>query len=133
MIDKGPSFSSFVLGTPTITLNKLKEMKIIGHGQILLHYGLSNGYEDHLLPLRSRVLPQIKSLNGEMDDLLCNILQQSIETTTLDNLGAYQTCHLLWTQVKKLYTNDIQHLYWVIFLIDSLNQPRMKLPSFVGR
>ena len=54
----------------------------------------------------------------KLDALLCNILQQSIEPKTLDNLGDYQNGYLLWTQVKKLYTNDIQRLYWVISSID---------------
>ena len=65
------------------------------------------------------------------DILLCNILQQSIEPKTLDNLGYYQTCSPLWTQAKKLYTNDVQCLYRVISSIDSLEHLEMKLSSLL--
>ena len=67
------------------------------------------------------------------DSLLYNIIQQSIEFKTLDNLKDYQTCQPPWTQAKNLYTNDVQRLYHVISSVDSLEQPGMELSSFVGR
>ena len=67
------------------------------------------------------------------DALLCNIIQQSIEPKTLNNLRDYHTCQPLWTQAKNLYTNDAQRLYRVISSIDSLEQPSMELSFFVGR
>ena len=68
-----------------------------------------------------------------MDALLCNILWQSIEVQTLHNHRAYQTCYTLWTQAKRLYTNDIQCLYHVISSIANLKQSGMELSSYVGQ
>ena len=92
-----------------------------------------NGVEDHLTSTESSVAKDQHPQWRKHDALLCNILQQSIEPKTLDNLGNYQTCQPLWTQAKNLYTNDVQRLYHVISSVDSLEQPGMELSSFVGR
>ena len=52
---------------------------------------------------------------------------------TLYNIGAYKTCYTLWNQVKKLCTNDIQHLYLVISSIANLKQLGMDISSYGGR
>ena len=66
-----------------------------------------NGVEDHLTSKESSVAEDKRSQRRKHDALLCNILQQSIEPKTLDNLRDYQTCQPLWTQAKNLYTDDI--------------------------
>ena len=90
-----------------------------------------NGVEDHLTSTESSVEEDKCPQWRKHDALLCNILQRSIEPKTLDNLGDYQTCPLLWTQAKNSYTNDVQRFYRVISSIDSLEQPGMELSSII--
>ena len=92
-----------------------------------------NGVEVHLTSTESSVEEDKRPQWWKHDALLCNILQQSIEPKTLDNLGDYQTCQPLWTQAKNVYTNDVQCLYRVLSSVDSLEQPSMELSSFVRR
>ena len=94
---------------------------------------IGNRCEDHLTTA-TQVFLKINVLNGKKTDaLLCNILQQSIDVKTLYNIGAYKTCYTLWNQVKKLYTNDFQRLYWVISSIANLKQLGMDISSYGGR
>ena len=85
-----------------------------------------------LLP-RTQVFMKINVHNGKKTDaLLCNILWQSIDAKTLYSIGAYTTCFILWNQVKKLYTNDIQLLYQVISSIVNLKHLGMDISSYGG-
>ena len=51
----------------------------------------------------------------------------------LYNIEAHKTCYTLRNQEKKLYTNDIQRLYWVISSIANLKQLGMYISSYGGR
>ena len=94
---------------------------------------IGNECEDHLTIADSSI-PEDKCTKWKKTDaLLCNILRQSIDAKTLYNIGAYKTCYTLWNQVKKLYTNDIHHLYWVISSIANLKQLNMDTSSYGGR
>ena len=119
MADKESSFSSFLFETPMITVNKLKrsENYQAWTNSITLWFtGIS--CEDHLTTIESSMAEDKRPQWWKMDTLLCDILQQSITPKILDNLRAYQTCSPLLTQAKKLYINDIQHLYQVISSLD---------------
>ena len=134
MVEKASSFSSFLVGTPMITVNQLKGSdNYQSWANSVTLWFTGNGVEDHLTSTRSSVDADKCSQWRKHDALLCNILQQSIEPKTLDNLGDYQTCQPLRTQAKNLDTDDVQRLYRVISCVDSLEQPGMKLSSFVGR
>ena len=134
MVEKALSFSSFLAGTPMITVNRLKGSDNYQSwvNSVTLWF-TGNGVEDRLISTESSVEVDKRPQWRKHDALLCNILQQSIELKTLDNLGDYHTCQPLWTQAKNLYTYDVQRLYRVISSIDSLEQPDMELSSFVGR
>ena len=134
MAEKASSFSSFMSGTPMITINRLNgsDNYQLWANSVLLWF-TGNGVEYHLTSTESSVEEGKRPQWRKHDALLCNILQQSIEPKTLDNLGDYQTCQPLWTQAKNLYTNDVQRLYRVLSSVDSLAQPGMELSSFVGR
>ena len=87
-----------------------------------------------ILLLGTQVFPKINVLNGKKTDaLLCNILRQSIDAKTLYNIRAYKTCYTLWNQVTKLDTNDIQHLYRVIFSFANSKQLGMDISSYSGQ
>ena len=96
MAKKGPSFSSFLSGTPTITVNRLKGSE---NYQSWVNYVTlwftGTSCEDHLTITKSSVVEDKRPQWQKLDVLLCNILQQSIEPKTLDNLGDYQTCYPL--------------------------------------
>ena len=94
---------------------------------------IGNGCEDHLTIVDTSVLEDQHPQWRKIDALLCNILQQSIDTKTLYNIVAYKTCYTLCNQVKKVYTNDIQCLYRVISSIANLKQLRMNVSSYGGR
>ena len=130
MAEKGRNFNSFVSGTPMITLDKLTGVKIIYHGQTQWTFGLLVMDVRIILLMRTRVFLKINVLDGKK--LMCNILRQSIDTKNLYNIRAYKTCYTLWNQVKKLYTNDIQHLHHVIFSIANLKQLGMDISSYGG-
>ena len=94
---------------------------------------IGNGCEDHLTTADTSISEDKCTQWKKTDVLLCNILWQSIDAKTLYNIGAYKTCYTLWNQVKKLYTNDIQHLYRVLSSIDNLKQLGMDISSYGGR
>ena len=94
---------------------------------------IGNGSEDHLTTANTSIPEDKRTQWKKTDALLCNILRQSIDVKTLYNIGAYKTCYTLWNQVKKLYTNDIQHLYRVISSIANLKQLSMDISSYGGR
>ena len=134
MAEKASSFSSFMAGTPMITINRLKGSdNYQSWANSVTLWFTGNGVEDLLTFTESSVDADKHLQWRKHDALLCNILQQSIELKTLENLRDYQTCQLLWTQAKNLYTNDVQFLYRVISSVDSLEQHGMELSSFVGR
>ena len=81
---------------------------------------IGNGCEDHLTTAATSNPEDKHTQWKKTDALLCNILGQSIDVKTLYNIRAYKTCYTLSNQVKKLYTNDIQHLYQVISSIANL-------------
>ena len=94
---------------------------------------IGNGCEDHLTTTDKSITEDKRTRWKKIDALLCNILRQSIDAKTLYNIRAYKTCYTLWNQVKKLYTNDIQSLYWVISSIANLKQLDMDISSYGGR
>ena len=132
MANKAPSFSSYPYGTPMITMNRLKGSdNYQSWANSVKLWFIGNGVKDHVASTESSVAEDKHPQWLKQYALLYNILQQSIETKTLDNLWDYQTCQPLWTQAKNLYTNDIQRLYHFISSIDSLKQSCMELSSFV--
>ena len=87
-----------------------------------------------ILLLWTQVFLKINVHNGKKTNaLLWNILWKSIDAKTLYNIGPYKTCYTLWNQVKKLYSNDIQRLYQVIFFIANLKQLGMDISFYDGR
>ena len=90
---------------------------------------ISNGCENHLTIAYTSIPKDKRTQWKKTDALLCNILQQSIDAKTLYNIEAYKTCYTLWNKVKKMYTNDIQHLYWVISSNANLKQLGMDISS----
>ena len=134
MAKKASSFSSFLAGTPMITVNRLKGSdNYQSWANSITLWFTGNGVEDHPSSMESSVDADKRPQWRKHDALLCNILQQSIKPKTLDNLRDYQTCQPIWTQAKNLYTNDVQRLYRVISSVDSLEQLHMELSSFVRR
>ena len=90
MAEKASSFSSFLVGTPMITVNRLKgndNYQSWANSVILWFAG--NGVEDHLTSMESCVDADKRPQWQKNDALLCNILQQSIVPKTLDNLTDY--------------------------------------------
>ena len=134
MVEKGHTLNSFVSRTPMITLDKLTWSETyLSWADSMELWFIGNGCEDHLT-IANTSNPEDKCPQWQqIDALLCNILQQSINAKTLYNIGAYKTCYTLWNKVKKLYTNDIQHLYRVISSIDNLKQSSMDISSYGGR
>ena len=129
MAEKCQTFNYFVSRTPMITLDKLMG-SMGGLGGLLV---IGNGCEDHLTTADTSIHEDKRTQWKKIDVLLCNILQQSIDSKTLYNIGAYKTCYTLWNQVKKLYANDIQPIYRVISSIANLKQLDMDISSYGGR
>ena len=121
MAKKGQTFNSCVFRTPMITLNKLigSENYQSWVDSVDLWF-IGNGCEDHLITSNISIPEDKRTEWKKTDALLCNILRQSIDAKTLYNIRAYKTCYTLWNQIKKLFTNDIQHLYRVISSIANL-------------
>ena len=96
MAQKASSFSSFLFGTPMITANRFKGSdNYQSWANAVTLWFTRNGVEDHLTSTKSSVEEDKRPQWRKHDTLLCNILQQSIEPKTLDNLGNYQTCQPL--------------------------------------
>ena len=134
MAEKGHTFNSFVSGTLMITLDKLTGSENYQSWADSMDLWLmGNGCEDHLTTADTSIPEDKRTQWKKTDALLCNMLRQSIDAKTLYNIGAYKTCYTLWNQVKKLYTNDIQHLYRVISSIANLKQLGMDISSYGGR
>ena len=93
---------------------------------------IGNGCENHLTTADTSIPENQRPQWRKTDVLLCNILRQSIDAKTLYNIETYKSCYTLWNQVKKLYTNDIQRLYWVISSIANLKQLGMDISSYDG-
>ena len=134
MAGKGQNFNSFVSGTFMITLDKLMGSKNYqSRANSVDLWFIGNGCEDHLTTADTSILEDQHAQWRKIDDLLCNILRQSIDANTLYNIRAYKTCYILWNQVKKLYTNDIQRLYRVISFIPNLKQLGTDISAYGGR
>ena len=96
MADKAPSFSSYMSGTPMITVNRLKGSdNYQSWANSVKLWFTENGCEGHLTSMESSVTEDKRPQWQRHDALLCNIIQQSIEPKTLENLGDYQTCQPL--------------------------------------
>ena len=134
MAEKGQTFNSFVSGTPMITLDKLtRSENYQSWADSVDLWLISNGCEDHLTTADTSIPKDKHTQWKKIDALLCIILRQSIDAKTLYNIGAYKTCYTLWNQVNKLYTNDIQRLYWVISSTANLKQLGIDISSYGGR
>ena len=93
MANKAPSFSSFMYGTLMITVNRLHGSdNYQSWANSVTLWFTGNGVEDHLTSTESSVATDKSPQWRKHDALLYNIIQQSIEPKTLDNLGDYQTC-----------------------------------------
>ena len=89
MANKEPIFS-FMLRTPLITMNRLKgSQKYKSWVKSVTLWFTGNGCEDHLTSIETNVAKDKRPKWQTLDALLCNILQQSIEPKTLDNLRDY--------------------------------------------
>ena len=134
MAAKGQTFNSFISGTPMIILDKLtgSENYLSWADFVDLRF-IGNGYKDHLTTVGTSIPKDQCPQWRKTDSLLRNILRQSIDAKTLYNIGANKTCYTLWNQVKKLYTNNIQRLHWVISSIVNLKQLDMDISSYCGR
>ena len=133
MAEKGQTFNSFVSGTPMITLDKLTRGENYQSWADLVDlWFIGNGCEDHLTTADTSIPEYKRTQWKKTDALLRNILQQSIDAKTLYNMGHIKLA-TLWNRVKKLYTNDIQHLYRVISSIANLKQLSMDISSYGGR
>ena len=96
MADKASSFSSFMSGTPMITVNRLKGSdNYQSWANAVTLWFTGNGVEDNSTSTKSSVEEDKCPPWWKHDALLCNILQQPIEPKTLNNLGDYQTCQPL--------------------------------------
>ena len=101
MAKKDLSFYSFWAETPTITVNRLKGSdNYQSCANFVILWFTRNGVEDHLTSTESSVNADKCPQWQKHDALLCNIIQQSIESKALDNFGDYQTCQPLWTQLR---------------------------------
>ena len=133
MAEKGQTFNSFVSGTPMITLDKLiRGENYHSWADLVDLWFIGNGCEDHLTTADTSIPEGKRTQWKKTDALLRNIIQQSIDVKTLYNMGHIKLA-TLWNRVKKLYTNDIQHLYRVISSIANLKQLSMDISSYGGR
>lgn len=66
------------------------------------------------------------------DALSCSMLLHYIDPHILSMYKAYRTCAGIWNEVKLLYTNDIQKLYYVVSTLMNLKQG-MEMSDFLGR
>ena len=133
MAEKGQTFNSFVSETPMITLNKLtgSENYQSWADSVDLWF-LGNGCEDHLTTANTSI-PEDKRTQSKKLMFYFAIFFGNLLMPRLYNIGAYKTCYILWNQVKKLYTNDIQHLYRVLSSNANLKQLGMDISSYGER
>ena len=83
---------------------------------------MDQGYEDHLVTQEADI-PEVDRVQWrKIDAQLYSVLWQSVDPKILLYLRAYKTCFKFWNQAKRLYTNDIQHLYKVAFSIVNVRQ-----------
>ena len=75
MVDKGPTFSSFLYGTPMITLDKLTASENYQSwvDSIKLWF-IGNGCKDHLYYPKNNYCADKRPQWRKMDVLLCNTL-----------------------------------------------------------
>ena len=128
--EKCQNFNSFLFGTPIPWINS-RGVKIICHRRILWNYGLLVMVVRLLLP-RTQVSPKINVLGSEKLMLYYAIFFGNLLMSRLYIILGPIKLVILWNQVKKLYTNDIQCLYRVISSIANLKQPGMDISSYGG-
>ena len=96
MADKALNFSLILSRTPMIVVNRLKGSdNYQSWANSVTLWFTGNGVKEHLTSTKSSVAADKRPQWQKHDALLCNILQQSIEPKTLNNLGDYQTCQPL--------------------------------------
>lgn len=70
-------------------------------------------YEDHLTQSIDKVSDKDKSMWKKIDAQLCSVIKSTIHPDIKPIFRPHVTCESVWSQAKKLYTNDIQRLYGV--------------------
>ena len=108
-------------------------MKIVSHEQTQWTFGLLVMDVRIILLLRTQVFLKINVLNGKKLMLYFAIFFDNLLMPRLYIILGPIKLATLWNQVKKLYTNDIQCLYWVICSITNLKQLDMDISSYGGR
>ena len=70
-----------------------------------------------------------------IDDHICMVLKNTIQSSLKQMLSAYNTCSEVWEQAKLLYTNDTQHLYGVCHnLFDVVAPPNQDpMADYLGK
>jgi len=81
-------------------------------GDIKLWVEGDQEYEDHLTKWIDKVPTSEKSLWKKIDAQLCSvIIKSTLHPDIKPIFRPHVTCESVWSQAKKLYTNDIQRLY----------------------
>jgi hypothetical protein len=70
-------------------------------------------YEDHLTKSIDKVPENEKSMWKKIDAQLCSVIKSTLHPDIKPIFRPHVTCESVWSQAKKLYTNDIQRLYGV--------------------
>ncbi|RDX78024.1 hypothetical protein CR513_41766, partial [Mucuna pruriens] len=70
--------------------------------------------------LKSHLYTKLENVKEDRDNwkknnaLLCTLFWQSIDSFVHNICTNFDTYYELWSQVKSFYTNDIQHLFFII-------------------
>ena len=134
---KTSPFSSVLSPSPAIATEKLLgNTNYMSWSKAVELWCIGQGLHDHLTTTLDDILKDPKKDKDQwvrVDALLLSLLWQSIDPSLHPIYSHYSTCYEVWTQAKRLYTNDIQRLYSVISNLLNLRQTGMSLTDFLGR
>ncbi|KAK2410134.1 putative mitochondrial protein [Trifolium repens] len=82
------------------------------------------GYKDHLTQKSDTVDKAEKPKWEQIDAQLCSVIKSTLNTDIKPIFRPHVTCESVWSQAKKLYTNDTQRLYGVCHKLMNIITPK---------
>ncbi|CAJ2661710.1 unnamed protein product [Trifolium pratense] len=82
------------------------------------------GYKDHLTTKSDTVTKADKPKWEQIDAQLCSVIKSTLHPDIKPIFRPHITCESVWSQAKKLYTNDTQRLYEVCHKLMNIITPK---------
>ncbi|PNX86349.1 hypothetical protein L195_g042427, partial [Trifolium pratense] len=94
------------------------------------------GYKDHLTKKSNTVDKGEKPKWEQIDAQLCSVIKSTLHPDIKPIFRSHVTCESVWSQAKKLYTNDTQRLYGVCHKLMNIITPKKiegSISTYLGK